>query len=308
MTKSNLPSGNAARAYASPHDAPRELVQRAKDRIRMVMRRHQNTVVAWSGGKDSTLLMELALEIAEETGRGPLPVLWLDTEAEYAATVSLARRTAERPEVLFHWLQEPVDVTESDVPGAPLPFRTWTLEPPFRERERRSDTPDLQGHNYFNQPGDDSLTVFSHAAAHLTGGPAAVLDAQRSEEGPVQLRSTSAFRENTDSGIPWSWREPGGNFRYAPIHEWTAGQVWSEIARRGVDYNAAYDRMAQLGVPAERARVGTLYRHVMTRAGLLHLMDSWAYGRLEAQLPGLREIPKTETYSPDAAELDHREG
>lgn len=281
----------------------------ALERIRWVMRQHPAPVVAWSGGKDSTLLLEMAIEVAVTERKLPVDTLWLDTEAEYQATVDLARATAARPEIRFHWVQAPVDVTESDVPGAPLPFRTWTLRPPFREKEpSASSAPDLRGHNYFNAQGDDTLTVFSQAASALLGRPVAILDAQRTEEGPVQHRAIRQHRRDTRDGIPWSWEEPGDNSRYAPIAEWTAAQVWRAIADRGCSYNAAYDRMAQLSVPIERARVGTLYRHVMTRAGLLRHMDPQAYRSLEAQLPRLAEIPVRDIYDPSADALNHQEG
>lgn len=308
MNPANPPDGTAPRTYGTRQEIPVALPGRAAGRIRWVMQHHERVVVAWSGGKDSTLLLELALDTARIEGRRTLDVLWLDNEAEYAATVDFADRTAAKPRVRFHRLQESIDVPQCDIPGAPLPFRTWTLQPPFREREQGKQAVSLNGHNYFNVPGDDSLTVFSHAASRILGGPVAILDALRTDEGAAQRRATSLPRPDNHRGLLWSWKEPGGNFRYAPMFEWDASQVWAMIASRGLDYNSAYDRMAQLGTPAERARVGTLYHHVMTRAGLLHLVDPWAYERLAAQLPRLRDMPRREHYDGRAAATDRREG
>jgi phosphoadenosine phosphosulfate reductase len=43
-----------------------------------------------------------------------------------------------------------------------------------------------------------------------------------------------------------------------PIIMWTLSDVWAYIASRGLEYNAAYDRMSDAGIPREFQRVATL--------------------------------------------------
>ena len=52
----------------------KNVYEAAKDRIRFVYREFKNVVVNFSGGKDSTVVLHLALEVAEETGRLPVNV------------------------------------------------------------------------------------------------------------------------------------------------------------------------------------------------------------------------------------------
>ena len=71
-------------------------------------------LAGWSGGKDSTVLAHLAARVAEEHGRGPLDVFWIDQEAEYAATVELARSLFRNPAIRFHWFPSAGDDREHD--------------------------------------------------------------------------------------------------------------------------------------------------------------------------------------------------
>lgn len=43
-----------------------------------------------------------------------------------------------------------------------------------------------------------------------------------------------------------------------PLAMWTIADVWAYIASRGLQYNAAYDAMADAGIPRESQRVATL--------------------------------------------------
>lgn len=61
---------------------PKTVLEAAKERIRRLFDEFENVVVSYSGGKDSTIVLELTLEIAREKGRLPQKVMFLDQEGE----------------------------------------------------------------------------------------------------------------------------------------------------------------------------------------------------------------------------------
>ena len=67
-----------------------------------------NVVVMFSGGKDSTVCLNLTLEIAKERNKLPLHVFFFDEEAIPYETIDYVKRVAELPEVEMHWLCLPV--------------------------------------------------------------------------------------------------------------------------------------------------------------------------------------------------------
>ena len=63
------------------------VLEAARNRAARLFDEFDNLYVAFSGGKDSTVTLNLALEEAERRGRLPLPVIFIDQEAEWQATI-----------------------------------------------------------------------------------------------------------------------------------------------------------------------------------------------------------------------------
>jgi len=70
----------------------------AKERISFVFDNYEEVWVSVSGGKDSTVVYELAIEEARKRNRLPVKVLWLDQEAEWAATREYMDYVMRRPD------------------------------------------------------------------------------------------------------------------------------------------------------------------------------------------------------------------
>jgi len=48
----------------------------------------------------------------------------------------------------------------------------------------------------------------------------------------------------------------GQGWHCSPLAKWTVEDVWAYILGEGLDYNHAYDRMSEIGVPLEQQRIG----------------------------------------------------
>ena len=79
----------------------------ALNRIRLLFDEFPEVVVSSSGGKDSTIIFELAKMVAREKNRLPLKVFWLDQECEFEATVEYIKTVMYDPDVLPLWYQIP---------------------------------------------------------------------------------------------------------------------------------------------------------------------------------------------------------
>jgi len=79
-----------------------------------------------------------------------------------------------------------------------------------------------------------------------------------------------------------------------PLAVWTEDDVWAYIASRGLRYNPAYDKMAQLGIPRQRWRVGMLLG--LVRPGLedryawLRRMEPEIWNRLIREFPRIADF------------------
>ena len=77
-------------------------------RIEDLYNRVDEVVVSFSGGKDSTCVMMVTLEVAKKLGRLPLKVLFFDEEIVDPDTIEYIERVRLRDEIDLYWFCVPV--------------------------------------------------------------------------------------------------------------------------------------------------------------------------------------------------------
>lgn len=92
---------------------PQTVFEEALNRVNFVFDNCDDVIVSMSGGKDSTVVFNLALMVAKERKRLPLKVFWLDQEAEWQATDDYMSYIMHRKDVKPYWFQIPFDFTNS---------------------------------------------------------------------------------------------------------------------------------------------------------------------------------------------------
>lgn len=73
-----------------------------------------------------------------------------------------------------------------------------------------------------------------------------------------------------------------------PVCDWTDSDVWAYIATNDLAYNAAYDRMAEAGLPRKAWRVSTLLGTIgasIGRHAIVRIVDPALFNRLAGTFP-----------------------
>lgn len=226
----------------------RNVYELACDRVDYLYRTFDDVIVAHSGGKDSTVTMECALEVARARNRLPLEVVFCDEEINYPTTREYFERLRKRSEVNLRWLCCPWEWRNSIA-------RSWWWSWDSRERERWVF--DLPAGAETWLPGWSPRTMQASDGFILPRkrGNVALLIGQRAQESPVRL--FGVCRRTFENWITPNASDPDAQHivKPKPIYDWSFEDVWTGINKFQWDYNHAYDLMVKWGFPKMHQRI-----------------------------------------------------
>lgn len=213
------------------------VLEEAKKRIRSCFVRFDKVVVSFSGGKDSTIVLNLALEIAKELKRLPLDVVYIDEEAITSQTVEYAERISDNKDLNFYWFCLPVKHRNACSNNEPwwYPWEPSKKDIWCRELPKKAIT----SHHRF-VPGQ-TMPEFCNEIFQDFNGNVCFLTGIRAQE---SLRRRSiVLRKKSDNYIAHQY----GNVHLAhPIYDWHSNDVWHSISLFNWDYNKYYDALDKL--------------------------------------------------------------
>lgn len=251
------------------------------DRIAAHLDEHDG-FVAWSGGKDSTVVVDLARRVDPN-----VPVVFYNTGLEF-------------PENLRYIL----DLTRlwslnlTAIKTQPDLLTALVAAGGFAHGSPRHLTFSLR----------ERLLLQPAATAHDTFGPGSLWGVRSAESSRRAMLYRTSLRQQLDrscgpncctSSSEQRARHGGivtrtdGTVTFGPIWNWTTDQVWEYLAAQNIPPNPIYAKLYHLGADADSARVDSILdaEHV-TRGQISRLKHGWPqlYARLCRALPRLDEF------------------
>ena len=245
--------------------------EEALNRIRFLYDEFDEVVVGYSGGKDSTVTLRLAVQVAKEKGKLPVKALFLDQEAEWGAVIKHMREVREDPNIDLRWYQIPFAIF-----NASSNIKQWITawgegDEWMRPREPNTITENKYGTNKFYDLFNKIIEVDFPENTCLLGGV-------RSEESP--RRHVAMTQQATYKYITWGKKlNPGkGQYTFYPIYDWSYTDIWKSIHDNKWAYTKVYDYQYMYGVPIRGMRVSNLH-HETALEVLFYLQevekDTW---------------------------------
>lgn len=225
----------------------------ALSRLQELYEQDHTIVISQSGGKDSTVCMELAIMAADAAGKLPINVIHRDEEILFPNTYEYLERCAQRPEINFHhvWAGQPVvNVFNRANPywyifDQSIPKEEWVRQPPdyaYQIKEKNIQAL-VTKERFPTEEGKDLLSCIG-------------LRVQESPNRRMGLFSSKGHITKPNKlGVKY----------LRPIYDWTDGDVWKAINDFKWDYNHAYDVMVKHGRSKNKLRIAPL---TMTTSGI----------------------------------------
>lgn len=237
----------------------KDVLTLARERTAAAFDRFDRIAVSFSGGKDSTAVLNLALEEHARRGGvsklGPLDVFFWDEEAIWPGTIEYVHRVALRPDVKMRWLCLPVKHRNGCsrkspwwYPWASEDWEVWCRPLPGLACVETT----LPGFKRQSVPDCNPLLFPSR-----TEGTVGIILGIRARESLNRYRSVA--HSVVDNWITWENGAGAHIARVKPIYDWETEDVWLAPIRLGWDYNRTYDLFDACGVARHDQRVAPPY-------------------------------------------------
>jgi predicted phosphoadenosine phosphosulfate sulfurtransferase len=262
------------------------VLELARERVALMFDRYDMVSVSFSGGKDSTVVLQLALEESRRLHR-ELDVVFWDEEAIPPPTADYVRRVRALDGVRLRWFCWPIQHRNACSRSSP---HWWPWAPESRElwcRPAPSEA-DFDAPPAFATPATRPPFVKCNSILYPPSmGRVGVALGIRAQESMRRYMSVAQRVEE-------NWIAPDANARRGiylckPIYDWRTEDVWTAPAKFGWDYNSAYDVYTAAGLPLPSQRVNPPF-------GEEPLQNLWLYAvgfpelweRMLDRVPGAR--------------------
>lgn len=253
--------GKAAR-YQPMVGLDQDVYTLACERIAYLFDNFDQVAVSFSGGKDSTVILNLALEVAHSHPRFrrhlPLRTLFVDEEAITFETVDYVRRVAQRDDVAMEWMCIPIQHRNACSRTSPY---WWTWAPESEELWCRPLPPEAitEVHGFPVWPQEARLTIPQSNGLYFPRnlGNCALIMGIRAQESLTRSRAVRMRAQGNEHNWVIKYQDVtalGNLWKAYPIYDWKTEDVWTAPATRGWDYNISYDLQEMAGIPAHHQR------------------------------------------------------
>ena len=241
----------------------KNVYEAAVERYDYIYTHFERVCISFSNGKDSGVLLNLAIDAARRHGKLPVNVLYIDLEAQYARAIEYTQRMFSRPEVTGWWVCLPIHLRTAVSQITPY-WVCWDDEKRDAWVRPLPDNPHVVSDEsffpFFRHGMEFEEFVPEFARWFSQGKKTACCVGIRSDESLNRFRTIASQSKVTLDGLSWTTKlfpkeDDSQIFNCYPIYDWRTEDVWRANGKFGWDYNRIYDIMHMAGVSIYKQRL-----------------------------------------------------
>lgn len=245
----------------------------AIERYQTVLQEFNHCYVSVSGGKDSSILLQLMAQEARKAGKR-FSVLYIDLEAQYAATIDHINELIDcTKDVVDHWYWCALPLSLRNAVSALQPKwicwdkkdrEKWVRPWPTRRTDVDLITEDTlpAAWDWFfrGMEFEEFILWFAKWFSEDRGGLCGAGIGIRSDESLNRFRTITSESKERFHGLPWTTRikirgKPLSCWSFFPLYDWRTEDDWTAVARLGLKFNQIYELMYKNGVSIHEQRL-----------------------------------------------------
>lgn len=242
----------------------KNVMDAAKDRLEYVFNHFDNVYFSFSGGKDSSLMLQLANIVAKKM-RKKFDVLFVDLEAQYKLTIDHVEELKKLSRIRnFYHVALPLSLRNSVSVLQPK-WICWDEDSKdLWVREMPEDTmnihncpiPDFREGEEF----EEFILQFGKWYQEENGGICGCGVAIRANESLNRFRTVAKkLNKVTYEDVVWTTRMKYRHYldvyNFYPIYDWTAEDDWAAVSQLNLKFNKIYELMYKNGIGIHQQRL-----------------------------------------------------
>lgn len=232
------------------------------ERIEFAFDNFDNLCVSYSGGKDSTVMIQLVNMIAEKKNR-KFDVLFIDMEAQYLMTIEHIKTLKNKLKNIrdFYWVCLPLSLRNAVSVFEPRWIcwekskqEKWVREmPEFAINEDNNIFPFFR----YAMEFEEFVPEFEKWYSEKNKGRCGHFVGIRCDESLNRFRTIVSMKKDRFQDKPWTTRNKPLENSYSiyPIYDWRTEDDWICTFKYNLEYNYVYELMYKNGLTIHQQRL-----------------------------------------------------
>ncbi len=266
------------------------------ERIDYIFKEFDNIYVSFSGGKDSGLLFNLAVDyIKQNCPHRKIGVFHQDFEAQYEKTTEYVTKMFEEHADYIdpYWVCLPMKC-KTPMSNYSLYWYPWDDEDSDSWIRSMPDKPyiinldnNILDYYEYKMPHEELYRGFSRWYHKIRGGgKTACLLGIRADESLTRY-SSFVNKKNLYNGQTWITEIFKDVYTVSPLYDWRTNDVWTANARFSYTYNGIYDLYYKAGLNVSQMRVASPFNEWAVQSlNIYRVIEPHTWTKLVGRIQG----------------------